>query len=304
MKRGVLIAELVLTSVPLQPSLWSNTRGEYFLTIINVLSVDYASRLVLLELCDYISEVRNSPSSSSRFYRHWIKDSDLIYFNVVVEQSDLYIGAHHNLRDKALKSLLKYRTSLGKYIEHHPLFLTTLEPYHVKTNDPLIVQEMSRASQIAGVGPMAAVAGAIAEAVGNDLLSFTPEVIVENGGDIFLKTARKRFVGIYAGQSPLTGEIALEINPEETPLGICTSSGTVGHSLSLGNADAVIAISPSTALADAVATAIGNIVEKGEDTSKALEKAQEMPDLQGIVIITGDKMGIWGKLKIVPLDIP
>ena len=239
---------------------------------------------------------------SPRFYRHWIKDSDLIYFDLAVKQSDLYIGAYHNLKDKALKSLLKYRTSLEKYIEHHPLFLTTFEPYQAEADAPIIVKEMSQASQIAGVGPMSAVAGAIAEGVGKDLLSYTPEVIVENGGDIFLKVAKKRVIGIYAGHSPLTGKIALEINPEATPLGICTSSGTLGHSLSLGNADAVIAISPSTALADAAATAVGNIVETSENISDALKKAQEIPGLQGMVIITGDKMGVWGKVKIVPLN--
>ena len=240
---------------------------------------------------------------SSRFYRHWIKDTDLTYFSIVVKQSDLYIGAHHNLKDKALKSLLKYRTSLEKYINHHPLFLTTLEPYQAEADAPGIVKEMSQASQIAGVGPMAAVAGAIAEAIGKDLLSFTPEVIVENGGDIFLKIARKRVVGIYAGQSPFTEKIALQINPGETPLGVCTSSGIIGHSLSLGSADAVIAISPSTALADATATAIGNIVKIDEGIPQALKKAQEIPSLQGIVIIASDKMGIWGKIKIVPLNI-
>ena len=239
-----------------------------------------------------------------RFYRQWIKDNALTYFNVVIKQSDLYIGAQSNLKVKALKSLLKYRTSLEKYIEHHPQFLTTLEPYQVKVDAPLIVREMSRASQIAGVGPMAAVAGAIAEAVGKDLLAFTPEVIVENGGDIFLKTMKKRLVGIYAGRSSFTGKIALEINPGETPLGICTSSGTIGHSLSLGNADAVIAVSSSTALADATATAIGNIIKTKENIPQALGKAQEIPGLQGIVVIIGDEMGIWGKVKLVILNIP
>jgi hypothetical protein len=237
-----------------------------------------------------------------QFYRHWIKDSDLTFFNVVLKQSDLYIGAQYNLKDKALKSLLKYRASLEKYIEHHPLFLTTLEPYQAEVDAPAIVKEMSEASQIAGAGPMAAVAGAIAEAVGKDLLSFSPEIIVENGGDIFLKTAKKRLVGIYAGQSPFTGKVALEINPEETPLGICTSSGTIGHSLSLGSADAVVAISASTSLADVTATAIGNTVKTEKDISQAFERVQEIAGLRGVVIIVDDKMGVWGKVKIVPLN--
>jgi hypothetical protein len=149
---------------------------------------------------------------------------------------------------------------------------------------------------------MAAVAGAIAEAVGKDLLAFSPEVIVENGGDIFLKISRKRLVGICAGQSSLTNKIALEIMPGETPLGICTSSGTMGHSLSLGSADAVIVLSPSTSLADAAATALGNVVKTADDIPQAIEKAQSIEGLRGVVIIVDDKMGVWGKVRIVSLD--
>jgi ApbE superfamily uncharacterized protein (UPF0280 family) len=237
-----------------------------------------------------------------RTYRCWIKDSDLVSFTIGVKQTDLYIRAHHNLEDKAIKSALKYRDSLEKYIKHHPLFLTTLEPYQAEAGAPLMIKEMAKASQIAEVGPMAAVAGAIAEAVGRDLLRFSPEVIVENGGDIFLKTSKKRLLGIYAGQSPFTGKIALEIKAEETPLGICTSSATVGHSLSLGHADAVIALSPSTPLADAVATAIANVVRGTDDIPKAIEKAQSIEGLHGIAVIKGDRIGIWGKVKIVPLS--
>jgi ApbE superfamily uncharacterized protein (UPF0280 family) len=238
----------------------------------------------------------------SRFYRHWIKDSDLVSFEVAVKQTDLYIRARRNLKDKALSSVLKHRGSLEAYIERHPLFLTTLDIYQAEAEAPAIVKEMSMASQLTGVGPMAAVAGAIAEAVGRDLLAFSPEAIVENGGDIFLKISKKRLVGIYAGQSAFTKRIALEIMPRETPLGICTSSGNVGHSLSLGSADAVIALSSSTALADAAATALGNIVNCADDIPKAIEKALNIDGLRGVVIIVGDKMGVCGKVRIVPLE--
>jgi len=237
-----------------------------------------------------------------RFYRHWIKDSDLVSFEVVVKQTDLYIRSRRNLRNKARDSVLKHRGSLEAYIGRHPLFLTTLDPYKAEAEAPAIVKEMARVSQLAGVGPMAAVAGAIAEVVGGDLLAFSPEVIVENGGDIFLKISKKRLVGIYAGQAAFTQKIALEIVPGETPLGICTSSGTLGHSLSLGSADAVIALSPSAALADAAATALGNMVEAADDIPKAIEKARSIGELRGVVIIVGDKMGVWGRVKIVPLD--
>ena len=237
-----------------------------------------------------------------RFYRHWIKDSGLISFNVAVEQTDLFIRSRRNLKSKALDSVLKHRGCLETYIGRNPLFLTTLDPYQAESGAPTIVKEMARVSQQAGVGPMAAVAGAIAEAVGRDLLSFSPEIIVENGGDIFLKIIEKRLVGIYAGQSSFTQKIAIEIMSRETPLGIGTSSGTVGHSLSLGNADAVIILSSSAALADAAATAIGNMVKAIDDIPKAIEQARNIEGLRGVAIIIGDQMGIWGGVKIVPLS--
>ena len=215
-----------------------------------------------------------------------------------MKQTDLYIQAHRSLRDKAIKSIVKHRTPLEHYIMHHPLFLTTLEPYQVNEDAPAIARAMAEASQTAGVGPMAAVAGAIAEAVGRDLLAFSPEVIVENGGDVFLKTLKRRLVGVYAGQSPFTRKIALEVKPDETPLGICTSSATVGHSLSLGSADAVIALSPSAAFADAIATAIGNLVTETGDISKAIDVAKSIHQLHGIIVIKDDRMGVWGRVKL------
>jgi hypothetical protein len=108
-------------------------------------------------------------------------------------------------------------------------------------------------------------------------------------------------VGVYAGESPFTGKIALEIRPEETPLGVCTSSGTVGHSLSLGTADAVIVVSRSTALADAAATAIGNRVSTADDIDVAIGQAQTIDGLAGVVVIKEDRMGMWGNVKLVSL---
>ncbi len=236
-----------------------------------------------------------------RTYRHWIKDSDLVSFNVTVKETDLYIRARNNLKAKALEAVVKCRTPLEEYIESHPLFLSSLEPCSVEKDAPAIVSEMAQAAQVVGVGPMATVAGAVAEAVGKDLLAYAPEIIVENGGDIFMKISKTRLIGVYADKSPLTGKIALEISPEQTPLGICTSSGTVGRSLSLGTADAVIALSHSTALADAAATALGNSIKSAEDIALAIEQAQTIDGLDGVVIIKGDKVGLWGKVKVVSL---
>jgi len=233
-----------------------------------------------------------------RVYRRWIKDDDLVSFDVAVKETDLYIRAASKLEAEAIEAVIKSRTPLEEYIKSHPLFLHSLEPCSVENDAPAIVRDMAKAARIAGVGPMAAVAGAIAEAVGKDLLAHSPEIIVENGGDIFIKISRPRLIGVYAAASSLTGKIALEINPQETPLGVCTSSGTVGHSLSLGAADAVIALSCSTALADAAATAIGNMVRTADDINVAIEQAQAIDGLTGVIVIKDDRMGMWGSVKL------
>lgn len=243
-----------------------------------------------------------SPDYQPRYYRDWSKERDLVSFNVMVKETDLYIRAQSNLKNKALDILQHQRTLLEKYIDRHPGFLTALEPFPLGDDAPAIAIEMENAGEKVGVGPMAAVAGAFAETVGKELLRFTPEVIVENGGDIFLKTRKKRLVGVYAGESPYTGKIAIQIDPTDTPLGVCTSSGTVGHSLSFGRADAVIVLSVSTSLADAAATAIGNIVKTEADIQKALDFARGVAELTGVAVIINDKMGIWGKVNLVRRD--
>ena len=238
-----------------------------------------------------------------RTYRHWIEGRDLIPFSVTVKETDLYIRATSNLQRKAQRLVLKYRHRLEKYIEQNPAFLTSLEPIPVSKHAPRIVQEMIEAARKVGIGPMAAVAGAIAEFVGRELLDFSPEVIVENGGDIYLKSLTKRTVGIFAGKSSLTGKIGLEINAQDTPLGICTSSGTVGHSLSYGEADAVVVLSPSATLADAAATAIGNRVSQAGDITSAVEFGKSISGLRGVIIIKDDNMGVWGEVKLCETSI-
>jgi ApbE superfamily uncharacterized protein (UPF0280 family) len=233
-----------------------------------------------------------------RTYRHWIEGKDLTPFNVTVKETDLFVRASSDLRKKTRRLVLKYRRQLEGYIERNPAFATSLEPLPVPENAPAIIGRMAEAGQKAGVGPMAAVAGAIAECVGRELLDFSPEIIVENGGDIFIKTTRKRTVGIYAGDSPLTGKIGLEIRAKDTPLGICASSGTVGHSLSYGRADAVVVVSASAALADAAATAIGNRVQNHEDINSAVEFGRGIAGLRGIIIIVGKNVGVWGDIKL------
>jgi ApbE superfamily uncharacterized protein (UPF0280 family) len=237
----------------------------------------------------------------ARTYRNYVRAEDLVKFEIIEKETDLLILADKNLYDKALASVMKHRSSLDKYIESDPQFAKTLSPYRIRYDAPPIAKEMVTYSRKARVGPMAAVAGAMAEFVGKDLLSLTEEIIVENGGDIFLKINKPRKVGVYAGDSPFSEKIALEIDPRQKPFAVCTSSGTVGHSFSFGKADAVVVIAQSALLADATATSLGNIVKEISDIDRALKSAKKIRGLDGVLVIKGDQMGALGKIKLVPL---
>lgn len=235
-----------------------------------------------------------------RFYRQWVKSDGLVTFEVKELETDLLISAAKNLEARARESVLNYREDILSYIKRDSNFYTSLEPLNAADNAPRIVKAMILASRKASVGPMAAVAGAIAEFVGRDILAYSDEVIVENGGDIFIKTNVLRVLGVYAGEdSPFSGKLALEISPEENGLGVCTSSGTVSHSLSFGRADAVLITSGDTALADAVATAAGSIVKNKDCVEKGIDFAKSIEGIEGALILIRDKMGSWGNVRLV-----
>jgi len=236
----------------------------------------------------------------SRTYRRWVRSDGLVSFEVIEKETDLAISAAKNLEKHARSSILTYRHDLEEYIKNNSSFYSSLEPVEVEKDAPRIVEVMARAGKKALVGPMAAVAGAMAEFVGRDLLNFSDEIIVENGGDIFLRTRKNRTMGIYAGEnSPFTGKIVLEIAPRENGLGVCTSSGTVSHSLSFGKSDAVVIMSEDTALADAVATATGNVLKSPDDVKRAVEFARSIDGILGVLVIIKDKMGSWGDIKLL-----
>ena len=236
-----------------------------------------------------------------RTYRDLVKTDDLVKFEVIVKETDLFVRAERDLSNEARESVLRYRHQLETYIVMNPEFQASLIPVKDDPHAPEMIREMIRTSQLSHVGPMAAVAGAMAEMVSKDLLKLSKEVIVENGGDIYLATSKERTVGIYAGHSPLSLKMGILIKPEETPLGICTSSGTVGHSLSFGKADAVCILSKSAALADAAATSVGNVIQEKKDIENGLERGKEIEGVLGVLIIVGEKMGVWGNIKLIKL---
>lgn len=233
-------------------------------------------------------------------YRSICKNDDLVSYQVTVKETNLFIMTERLLEKECIEIILKHRGHLESYIESNPVFATTLVPWPDDPFAPPIVRAMIEAANTAGVGPMAAVAGAVAEFVGSDLSRISENVMVENGGDIFIKSSKNVTIGIFAGRSPLSGKIGLRIKPA-TGIGVCTSSGTVGHSLSFGKTDAICIVSPSCSLADAAATAIGNIIQKPQDIENAMERASHIPGLTGALAVVGKHLGAWGDIEIVPI---
>ena len=194
------------------------------------------------------------------------------------------------------------REELKRFIRMNKEFQTSLEPLKV-VSSPEIVKMMSIAAQVADVGPMAAVAGTISQLTLNFLLKQGAKyVIVENGGDIALKTNKDVIMGLYAGESSLSGKIGFKIKHGKTPMGICTSSGTVGHSISFGKADSVTVFSESSSVADALATSIANHATGDSEVDmveNCLAKAEEVKEhFRGVLIVVGESAGTVGKYRI------
>lgn len=240
------------------------------------------------------------PSNREYILRDYRKDfaGGLKWFQVAQDQSDLAIGTRMALPRQAQEALKAARAAIEAEIALNPAFLTSFAPLPPRADAPEVVVWMYEAAQTAGVGPMAAVAGAVAHAVGRALLAHSPEVVVENGGDLYIAGVTERRVAVFAGESPLSMKVAIRVPPGEW--GVCTSAGRIGPSVSLGNADAAMILSHSAALSDAAASALGNRLLSADDIPAALEHVLRIPGVLGAVAVVGERIGAAGMIDLVP----
>ncbi len=222
-------------------------------------------------------------------------------FHIQHLETELYICADRRMDEAAANAVKHLRAMLDKYILADPLFLTSLEPMTIAEDAPDILHMMCRAAMAANVGPMAAVAGAFSDYVGRELLKTSKQVIVENGGDIFMKTDKPATVAVYAGNSPLSLKLGIVVDSREMPMSVCTSSGTVGPSLSFGKADAAVVVSADACLADACATRLGNEVKTPADVAHALELIIGIKGVVGALAVIGDVCGAAGAIRLETL---
>jgi len=195
------------------------------------------------------------------------------------------------------REIRRQRNLLEEYIARQPEFLKAMAPIDLLPGAPEVAARMHAASRATGVGPMAAVAGAMAQMAAEAALAAgAGEAVVENGGDIYLASPEAVVIGLYAGDNPLSGRLALEVEPEEMPLAVCSSSGRLGHSFSLGDCDLATVVAPDAALADAAATLAGNLVRAEADLPEALRRVAAIPGVSGLLLVKGAKVGKAGKL--------
>ncbi len=237
-----------------------------------------------------------SLNSCLRDYR-----KDFSGFNVTYKESDLYIYTDNKqLKKEAYLSLLKYRNIIEKHIRLYPDFLTSLVPLEIPLGKlDEIIYIMYKSGKLAGVGPFAAVAGAIAEFVAKDLTVFSNEIIVENGGDIFIIGKEEKVVKIFSGR---LNSLGLKIKGEQLPIAVCSSSSRIGHSLSTGNAELVVVLSEKGAYADAFATSICNDIKDEKSIEKNIIKYKKIKEIIGCLIYFNNKISGWGELELVKIN--
>ena len=234
-----------------------------------------------------------------RTYRRVSRPQDLVCYEVVRKETDLFCCTSVDLEAFIEGRVLFYRNQLESYIRERPEFFKSLRPVPPDPLAPKIVKEMVEASAALGVGPMACVAGAVAEFIGRDIDPRSDEYIIENGGDIFLRTRRERIVLVYAEGFSLQREDRPEIEGRGSGVRHMHLVRDRGSLVSFGRADAVCVIGRSSLFADGLATRLGNIVHKEEDIAAALEEGSTFPGVTAVLIILGKKLGAWGDVDLI-----
>lgn len=222
--------------------------------------------------------------SAKRIYRKYAyRDAN---FNICCDEFDVVTA-----------EIIKQRNILEEYIMGHSEFAETLEPLAVVPGAPDVAQRMAAAADVVGVGPMAAVAGVMAQmAAEAGLAAGAPEAIIDNGGDIFIFARDPVTVRLYAGRGSLGGNLAFRVEADDTPLAVCSSSGKMGRSMSLGDCDLATVVSKDAGLADAAATLAANLVRVKEDIEHALNFINAISGVDGVLIVKDDAVGLQGRL--------
>lgn len=236
---------------------------------------------------------------NERWYR-FLHDKSLSACEVAYRESDVLFLSDPPLDRKAIGAgIKKYYELIQSYVDQNPQFTTSLSPLNQDSIAPQIIQDMITGSSLSGIGPFSCVAGAICDYLGRELMSFCEELILENGGDLFLSIKNDKTLGVYLGEYARPSSLKVRIKKRPKPFGICSSSGKIGHSFSLGRADVVTVIARDAILADTFATAFCNKLKKKEDIKKIIKEGQKYPFIEGLILACDGTLGVWGDVELV-----
>ena len=247
------------------------------------------------ESVDMTRSAHLSPFRTYRASRHF----DLVSFQLVIEETDLWVAAQEDLGAPMADHVRLLRGQIKTYAAVHPEFLTSLEPLEASPGAPEIIRRMCRAGTMTGVGPMAAVAGTLSQLLAEHFHERSPDLMIENGGDTYLYSTRDRHIGIL-NMPDQAVRLCVPVAAGDFPCSFCASSATIGHSLSFGKADLVVVRSKDAALADAAATALANALTGALAMDAVLAQAQkwEPLGLDGVFTQCEGKIGVWGKMQL------
>lgn len=247
---------------------------------------------------------------------------------IIIEETDLLITVSNAVNKQELidfcsKELCEIRNILKFWINLYPEIKDSLDPVHTPKNAPAFLFAMCEAGKFAHVGPFASVAGTIAHFIATKIHCFLkeknicPDVIVENGGDIYAFSSKERYIGIMANPKEKC-MLGLKIAKEQFPLAVCSSSATIGHSLSFGQGDLALILAKNGSLADALATRYGNLLRNKGDINPILTQAKQdyhikMPDnpfteekgksgLLGVFLQIDNNIGAWGDIELTAIQ--
>lgn len=242
---------------------------------------------------------KNYASTERRYRKQCAHRQGECAFQVVVEETDLHIIAREDLAPEMIAHVTHLRGEIKAWTRLHPEFRTSLTPLPAPADAPEIVRRMLHGSTLAGVGPFAAVAGVIAQMTAERFVCRSPDLIIENGGDIYVYSTVDRVVGMLP--DPQNGTlIGIKVAAADCPVSLCASSAHIGHSLSFGQGDLAVVRAADASLADSAATAFCNYLHSAADIKKVLTMAENLAPsgIEGVFVQCQGRIGLWGRMEL------
>ncbi|MCJ7666095.1 MAG: UPF0280 family protein [Actinobacteria bacterium] len=250
---------------------------------------------------------RVSPGSYSYtdrdIYRSKISVEGRFSFRLDYKYSGLLIMCDRDIGNELEGLVRGFYADIEKVIAGRPGFKNSLVPIEVMDHYPPVVKDMCHAGEVFNVGPMASIAGAVCDHLAENIAGKCSFLMIENGGDVYIKSSSPLEVGIFTKNNYFKDMITLLIEAGLTPCGICSSSGSFGHSLSLGKSDLVTVLSGTAILADAAATAVANTINREEDIDAAITRFRKYSEIKGLIAIKNKRIGLWGQLQLAPVQL-